>query len=134
MLQPPELLDAVAEALRKEVGPAVVDPFAKTQAFMAAVILQKLAGQLRTPVVDDAEARGAVVTDVRASIGDGAPATVLVALDDLAVDGDPATWRALVTTLYAARAELGADRFDDALAVVRGGLRTRLDRMLTYAT
>ena len=46
----------MAEALRREVGPAVVDPFAKTQAFMAAVILQKLAGQLRTPAVDDADA------------------------------------------------------------------------------
>ena len=37
----------MATTLRQEIGPAVDEPFAKTQAFMASVILTKLAGQLR---------------------------------------------------------------------------------------
>ena len=37
----------MAATLRGEIGPAVDEPFAKTQAFMASVVLAKLAGQLR---------------------------------------------------------------------------------------
>ena len=44
---PDELLERLARTLKKEIGPAVGDAYPKTQAFMAAVVLQKLAGQLR---------------------------------------------------------------------------------------
>ena len=46
-LAPDELLERIARTLKKEIGPAVEDAYPKTQAFMAAVVLQKLAGQLR---------------------------------------------------------------------------------------
>jgi len=39
---PDELLDRIATTLREQIGPTVGEPFAKTQAFMAAVILAKL--------------------------------------------------------------------------------------------
>jgi hypothetical protein len=131
---PDELLDAVAEALRREIGPAVVDPFARTQAFMAAVVLQKLAGQLRAAPVEVAVDRRALVAAVRTELGATPPAGVTAALDLLGRDGAPAAWRAVVTSLYAARDELGAARFDAALARVRAGLRARLDHVLAYAS
>lgn len=134
MLPPDELLDAIAASLRHQVGPAVADPFAKTQAFMAAVILQKLAGQLRAPGADVADERRSIVADVRARLGAAAPAGVMRALDALDGDGGSASWRAIVEALYAEQEELGAERFDIALATVRGGLRARLDRALAYAS
>lgn len=134
MLPPDELLDAVADSLRRQVGPAVVDPFAKTQAFMAAVILQKLAGQLRAPDADVDAERRAVVADVRMLLAEAGSARVSDAVDDLDHDGSTASWRALVEALYAARGELGPDRFTDALARVRAALRVRLDRSLAYAS
>ena len=45
-MRPDDLLARLAATLRGEIGPAVVDPFAKTQAFMAAVILERLGRQL----------------------------------------------------------------------------------------
>jgi hypothetical protein len=63
-----ELLERVARTLREQVGPAVEEPFAKTQAFMAAVILDKLAGQLRHRDADEQAAdagRHALVATLR---------------------------------------------------------------------
>ena len=51
-MSPDALLEQIANSLRNEVGPAVGEPFAKTQAFMAAVVLEKLAGQLRNATSD----------------------------------------------------------------------------------
>jgi hypothetical protein len=134
VLPPDELLDALAAALRHDVGPAVVDPFAKTQAFMAAVILQKLAGQLRAEPVDEDGERAAVVADVRALTGDAPTLALPGALDRLAADGDTAAWRSLVTALYADRDDLGPVLFDGALARLRRALRARLDRALAYSS
>jgi hypothetical protein len=131
---PDELLDAVADTLRREVGPAVGDPFAKTQAFMAAVVLQKLAGQLRAASVDADVDRETLVAEARAALGATPPPAVAAALDVLTRDGATAAWRAVVTSLYAARGELGPARFDAALARVRVGLRARLDHVLAYAS
>ncbi len=131
---PDELLDAVADTLRREIGPAVGDPFAKTQAFMAAVVLQKLAGQLRAASVDAEVDRRTLVAEVRAALGATPPEDVTAALDVLARDGATAAWRAVVTSLYATRDELGPARFDAALGRVRTGLRARLDHVLAYAS
>ena len=46
-LAPDALLERIARTLKKEIGPAVEAVSPKTQAFMASVVLQKLAGQLR---------------------------------------------------------------------------------------
>jgi hypothetical protein len=133
VLRPDELLDAVAASLRHEVGPAVADPFAKTQAFMAAVILQKLAGQLRADPADEDAERRALVADLRAVTG--APTRALApALDRLATDGGAAAWRGVVTALYTDRDELGPARFDAALGRARTALRVRLDRALAVAS
>jgi hypothetical protein len=131
---PDELLDAVADALRREVGPAVGDPFARTQAFMAAVILQKLAGELRASIDAPEVDRAAVAAAVRDALGATPPAAVDAALDALVADGTTAAWRDVVTALYASRRDLDPAHFDAALGRLRAGLRARLDRVLAYAS
>jgi hypothetical protein len=132
---PDALLEAVAEALRREVGPAVADPFAKTQAFMAAVILEKLAGQLRA----DARAGEAVMNERLALVGglEGAcperASSVRAALRDLEKDGSDAGWCALVEALYTDRKALGG-AFEPLLGRVRVALRARLNRTLAFAS
>ena len=46
-LEDHELLSRLADKVRSEIAPAVDDEYARTQAFMAAVILQRLANQAR---------------------------------------------------------------------------------------
>jgi hypothetical protein len=135
---PDELLDAVAASLRQRIGPAVGEPFARTQAFMAAVILEKLAGQLRAASASPVDDRLAVVADLRSALGATAPPRLGVALGDLeAVAGegdDRPAWRALIEALYAEREALGSESFDRLLGPVRQALRARLDRTLVYAS
>jgi hypothetical protein len=40
---PPELLGRLATTLREEIGPSVNGGYPRTQAFMAAVVLEKVA-------------------------------------------------------------------------------------------
>ena len=45
-LPPEELLERLATTLRQDIGPAVTGAYPRTQAFMAAVVAEKLARQL----------------------------------------------------------------------------------------
>lgn len=135
-MSPDELLERMAGTLRQEIGPAVAEPFAKTQAFMASVILEKLARQLRLADAHaraDREDRAALVEDLEGRLGASAPPRLRAALAAPAHDGDGAL-RELVEALYAGREELGAERFEALLARVRRTLRARLDRQLEYAS
>ena len=96
MLAPDELLDAIAGTLRQQVGPAVAEPFAKTQAFMAAVILEKLAGDLRVAAEPHDDGRAERRRCAASTLGDDAPERLITAVDDLDRDGATAAWRALV--------------------------------------
>jgi hypothetical protein len=129
---PPDVLRRMAVTLRTSVGPAVEEPFAKTQAFMAAVVLTKLAGQLAAAEADagaaDAE-RAALIADLDGRL----PAAPQGALDALRADGSDRAWGALVVALYGAREELGGS-FDGVLRSVRAALRARLDRALVYSS
>ncbi len=136
MVMPPEsVLDALAVTLRSQVGPAVADPFAKTQAFMAAVILEKLAGQLRAAENEDRAApadRQAMLADLAVLCG-APPPRLTRALDALTADGGDAAWCGLVEALYADRAALGPD-FDLLLGRVRVAMRGRLNRALAFSS
>jgi hypothetical protein len=131
-----ELLAHIADALRTSIGPAVAEPFAKTQAFMAAVILEKLAAELRstadaaTAAADNARS---VIETLAADDIPAAAANVRCALDELRADASDARWSELVHALYRDRSMLGEEGFGRALAHVRIALRARLDRMLVYA-
>jgi hypothetical protein len=127
---PPDLLRRVATTLRERIGPAVGEPFARTQAFMAAVVLEKLAGELAAA---DAGARAA--DEERLALVDaldGRGTALAAALGTLRGDGSDRAWNDLVVAVYGARDELGVD-YDDVIATVRRALRSRLDRALAAA-
>ena len=132
---PPEVLRRMAATMREQIAPAVEEPFARTQAFMAAVVLSKLAGQLAAAESDaraDDRERDALVTALATRLS-APPAELGAALDELRDDGSDPAWNRLVLAIYAGRDALG-DRFDEVLATVRVALRSRLDRALVYAS
>ncbi len=130
-MSPAELLERMAATLRHDIAPVVGEPFPRTQAFMASVILDKLGRQLRLAdahAAADAADRAALVDDLRARLdgGDLPPglATALSPGADLA---------ALVAAVWAERGALGEERFEELMGRVRTTLRARLDRQLEYA-
>jgi hypothetical protein len=141
MQAPDGLLSRVAAALRADIGPAVADAYPRTQAFMAAVVLDKLAGQLRNAQADataDAVDQHELAAVLRAELVPADPAGLRAAVE--ALEGtEPVSLAAgealhrLVTELYAIRAQLGEARFSELLGLVRPVLRARLDRRLRYA-
>ena len=135
-MNPDDLLERIAGALRHEIGPEVGDPFAKTQAFMASVILEKLARQFRVAEAHaqaDHDDRAALAHDLETHVRSSTPSRVRAAIA-VVRDGGDATLCELVEALYAARDELGVEQFDVLLARVRETLRARLDRQLEYAS
>lgn len=136
-ITPHELMKRMASTMREEIGPAVTEPFAKTQAFMASVILTKLATQLAT-----VEAHAAIESDerrvvgdaLRRSVGSDAPDELIAAVNGFCEGGGDPSWNRLVLALYATRVELDAERFSELLGIVRTALRGRLDRALVYAS
>ena len=43
-LAPDELLERIVRTLKADIGPAIEEAYPKTQAFMASVVLHKIAG------------------------------------------------------------------------------------------
>jgi len=131
-----ELLQRIAETLRKEIGPAVDAEYPKTQAFMAGVVLHKLGQQL---TLADPHRRAAaadldsLVPALRQLLSTTAPHAVIRALDTLATARNPAAVCALIEALYAARAVLGEASFGTVLARIRVTLRGEIDRRMEYA-
>jgi hypothetical protein len=134
-IEPSLLLERMAATMRGDIAPAVGDGYARTQAYMASVILAKLAVQLATAEQDAAAAaqeHGAVARAVRAVVTEP-PADLAAALDALDRDGATARWNELVATLHAARPDLDAATWERAMGIVRTTLRARLDRALRAA-
>ena len=135
MLPPDDVVSRIAATLRAEIGPAVDAEFPRTQAFMASVILERVARQLRA-AEDHAGAERQelreLVADLDGLLGAGAPPAVATAID-CCRDGGNEALCALVEALYGTRTELGPS-FDAALGRVRRTMRAGLDRALTYAS
>ncbi len=136
-LAPDALLERIAQTLKKDIGPAVDAAYPKTQAFMAAVVLQKLAGQLRLADEHAAASQrdlhelGEELSQLTAS--NAIPAPLAEALRTLRQNLDTASVSGLIETLYATRSELGEERFASLLSRVRTRLRARIDREMVYA-
>ena len=67
-----ELLQRIASTLKRDVGPAIEAEYPKTQAFMAAVVLQKLGRQLDLEGAHrsaDAADLSALLDDLRGVLG-----------------------------------------------------------------
>lgn len=129
-----DLLDRMATLLKREIGPAVPDAYPKTQAFLGAVVLQKLAAESRL-AEDHARAAGsdkaALLSDLSASV-ENAPEGVRQAFAAFATGGDRELC-ALIEAIYDARAALGADSFDRILGRIRLDLRRAIDRRMEIA-
>jgi len=135
-MSPDELLRRLAQTLKQEIAPAVGEAYPKTQAFMASVVLDKLARQLALTDAHAAAARAdvaALMTALAALLPAPVPEAVGQALGGLADAADKHGLNALVSALYAERETLGAEVFQRALDRVRQTLRATLDRELVYA-
>src|SRR5215211_7662650 len=117
-----ELLERMAATLRQEIGPAVTGAYPRTQAFMAAVVLEKLGRQLAlAPAHEQADAaeltRLFADLDSMARTG-SAPAAVRSVVRDGVTGPSAEKVCRVIEALYRHRAELGPT-FDTALARVR---------------
>ena len=135
-MSPDELLRRIAQTLKQEIGPAVLEAYPKTQAFMASVVLEKLARQLELAPTHAAAERTEVTAregDLNAFFANGAPTGVAAAIAGLADAPNSIGLNAVVDALTAARGELGTERFEQALGRVRQTLRAGVDRQMVYA-
>lgn len=136
-LAPDKLLERIARTLKKDIGPAVEEAYPKTQAFMASVVLQKLAGQLR--LTDEHSAASQRDLQKLAeeldqlTAPDEIPSFLSDAIHKLHQEPGTASVSHLIETLYATRSKLGEEPFEDLISRVRTRLRARIDREMVYA-
>ncbi len=130
-----DLLADMAELLKGEIAPAVSDAYPKTQAYLGAVVLQKIAAELRLAEIHSQAAAGereTLLAGLEPDLRD-APDAVTAACTALRTGGD-AELCAFIETLYANRDGLGQDRFDALLGRVRQDLRRSIDRRMEIAS
>jgi hypothetical protein len=129
MLPAHRFLDEIIASLRGVIAPAVADPYARAQAYMAAVILEFVARQVEERSdLEQAKARALdeLFADLPALLGGRA----LPPHDDA---GAEARLCRVIDWLYAERSRLGPEIFTAANARVRRALRQRLDEDLKVA-
>ena len=131
---PPELLARMGALMRGYIAPSATGQ-ARTQAYMASVVLRKLALQLELTPGHEAAARAEGATlqqDLHDLLGSGNEALAR-AVGALGERGGSEPLCGLVEELYRARSALGEPLFDGALGRVRRALRADIDRRLEYA-
>lgn len=128
-MRPDELLERIAGTLRTEIGPAVNGEYPRTQAFMAAVVIERIARGLRA---DDAVTQHEL-SDLSADLAHLGALDVGAVRDAARSATDDAGLVALIHAIYDACDELGTHRFDGALQRVRATLRARIDRRVEVA-
>jgi hypothetical protein len=124
------MLEEVVASLRGVIAPAISDPYPKTQAFMAAVILETLSRAIEERS-DLAEAKRRSIKRLFADLGE---LGVGVSGEALGAGEDDARLANLVEALYAGRERLGEARFTAANRRVRQTLRDLLDADLKIAS
>ena len=132
-----EIVLRIARTLKEEIAPAVAGEYPKTQAFMAAVVLERVGRQLARERADAAAGTAemdALVAELPAALGAGpVPAAIAAATRGLGAARDDAALCALIEALYADRAALGPARLEAALGRVRRTLRASIDRRVEVA-
>lgn len=136
-MTPDQLLERIAALLRREIGPAVGAEYPRTQAFMAAVVLQKLGRQLASAEAHraaEAADMDALIADLDAALtSEPVSPGIAAAVAALGRGRDAAALCALIGALYEGRAALGAVRFEALLGRVRRTLRASIDRRMEFA-
>ena len=125
-----ELLGRLADQLRHDIAPSVGDEYLRTQAYMAAVIAERLARQSalgQRHAADEADDMAQLLTELD-GIGLEALSEELAALR---ADAKVAALGAVVAALYGA----GPERPETAaaLAAIRRVLRRDIDRRMEIA-
>ncbi|MGH1490989.1 MAG: hypothetical protein ACRBK7_16610 [Acidimicrobiales bacterium] len=133
-VEPSELLERLSATLRHEVGPEVGNEYAKTQTFMASVILGKLAKQLST---SDAHREGEQndLRDLHQKLAaplTGAPDEVVAAAAEAKQMSTVASLSPVIEAIY----RWGPDepKAAVALGLIRATLRGDIDRRMEIAT
>lgn len=131
------LLERFAATLKGEIGPAVDGEYPRTQAFLGAVVLQKLSAELRlAPAHAEAAARdrAELRRDLGQMLDDAAMSPELrSAFDAIGGEGDDGLCR-FIERLYDERERLGEERFNALRGRVRQGLRRSIDRRMEVAS
>ncbi len=130
MLEAKRLLAEVVNSLRNVIGPAIADPYPRSQAYMAAVILEFISHQVEDRS-DLASVKQRALTDLFDD---------LLRSENLAgmIEADGADLKArlcnTIETIHAAREEIGPRAFESANRRIRSALRQLLDADLKVAT
>jgi hypothetical protein len=128
MLAAHHLLKEVIASLRNVIAPAVADPYPKSQAYMAAVILEFIARQVEERSDSSKEKEHVLehlFSDLRSLITDKVP---------FSKDPDQeARLCRLIEWLYTEKDRLGPEAFTAANQKVRTALRQLLDQELKIA-
>ena len=134
-IDPAKLLERLSGTLRNEVGPAVDDEYTKTQAFMASVIIGKVARQLALAPEHGAAERADVEALHQQLAGPltEAPPDVVSAAGAAAEAGTVAALGPLIDALYRWRPDDGGGEGGEALDLIRGVLRRDIDRRMEIA-
>jgi len=122
MLSARTLIGEIVTSLRNVIGPAISEPYPKTQAYMAATILEFVSRQIEDR--GTAESQKAAILD---ALFDDLPK---LAVPDRIFAGkshDEAALSELVEQLYGARKEIGEPTFEIANQRVRQTLRELLN-------
>ncbi len=135
-LPPDQLLGRIAKSLKTEIGPAVNAAYPKTQAFLTAVVLEKLAGQLKFEQehtrIEDRELL--ILSRDLIKIGEeDLPATLKNAIVQVNDELDIGSVSALIKILYDNKPVLNERIFDMLLGRIRKFLRSRVDRAMEYS-
>ena len=132
-----DLLNRIAVTLKQQIGPNVADEFAKTQTYMASVVLDKLARELGAEAQHIVDKQAAINTMVEtlANIRAQRPLPDMVhqALNDLEASPGAKEICTLIETLYRSRAEFENDAFTALLNAVREYSRFDIDQRLAIA-
>jgi hypothetical protein len=131
-----ELLLRIAKTLKQDIGPAVEAAYPKTQAFMAAVVVEKVARQLQLApehmIADHADIT-ALLTDISRIAPTALPPAIQAAISALNARADQTALSNLIEALYGNKTALGDESFNRLLSRVRQVLRARVDRQMVYA-
>ena len=135
-LPPDELLNRIATSLKREIGPAINEAYPKTQAFLAAVVLEKLAEQLKCEQEHKQKEYTEIATlsrDLKEVEKEDWPLELRHAITRVSKELNLISINFLITTLYEKRSAFEEEVFNTLLNRVRKFLRSRIDRAMEYS-
>jgi len=129
MLEAKRLLAEIVRSLRDVIGPAITEPYPRSQAYMAAVILDLISHQVEDRS-DLASLKQRALTDLFDDLMRTENVSAMIESGDADLK---ARLCSTIEAIHAARVELGPQAFDSANRRIRAALRQLLDADLKVA-